>query len=120
MWRWRFWRLRLAPGRCFYYLDEMNKEEAIARIKSHETELRASGIKALYLFGSLARGQERPQSDIDLMCEIDKTSRMSLIEFAGVQLRLEDYMQRRVDLVERTSMRPRIRAQAEADMVRIF
>lgn len=98
----------------------MTREEAIARIKPHEAELRAAGIISLALFGSVARGEQRDDSDIDLMCEIDGNSRMGLIEFAGVQLRLEDFMQRPVDLVERAAMRPRIRASAETDMVAIF
>lgn len=98
----------------------MTRDEAIARIKPHEAELRAAGITSLALFGSVARGDAREDSDVDLMCEIDRESRMSLIEFAGVQLRLENLTHRSVDLVERGSMRPRIRAHAEADMVPIF
>ena len=98
----------------------MTRDEAIARIKPHEAELRAAGIISLALFGSVARGEAQANSDIDLMCEIDGNSRMGLIEFAGVQLRLTDFMQRPVDLVERAAMRPRIRASAETDMVAIF
>ncbi|QGP80058.1 nucleotidyltransferase family protein [Sphingobium sp. CAP-1] len=98
----------------------MTREEAIARIKPHEAELRAAGIISLALFGSVARGEAHVGSDVDLMCEIDQGSRMGLIEFAGVQLRLEDFMQCPVDLVERAAMRPRIRASAETDMVAIF
>jgi predicted nucleotidyltransferase len=98
----------------------MTREEAIARIKPHEAELRKAGITSLALFGSVARDDASETSDVDLMCEIDRTSAMGLIEFAGIQLKLEDYMRTRVDLVVRDSMRPRIRAQAEADMVSIF
>jgi len=98
----------------------MNREEAIARIKPHEAELRRAGITSLALFGSVARGEQRQDSDIDLMCEIDRSSGMSLIEFARVQTNLERYMSQSIDLVVRGSMRPRIREQAEADMVSIF
>lgn len=98
----------------------MTREEAIARIKPHEAELRAAGITSLALFGSIARGDQREDSDVDLMCEIDRASGMSLIEFAGLQTRLEWVVECPIDLVVRTAMRPRIRAQAEADMVSIF
>jgi predicted nucleotidyltransferase len=98
----------------------MTREEAIARIKPHEAELRAAGIISLALFGSVARGEAQEGSDVDLMCEIDRNSRVDLIRFAGIQLKLEDFMQRPVDLVERDAMRPRIRASAETDMVAIF
>ncbi|EQB10636.1 nucleotidyltransferase family protein [Sphingobium lactosutens] len=98
----------------------MTRDEAIARIRPHEAELRAAGITSLALFGSIARGEGREGSDIDLMCEIDRASRMDLIQFAGLQRRLEEYVERPVDLVERHSMRPRIRVRAEADKVLIF
>lgn len=98
----------------------MTREEAIARLKPHETELRAAGLSALYLFGSTARNDAGVESDVDLMCEIDRGSRMDLIAFAGIKRRIEAYVAHRADLVERGSMRPRIRARAEADMVRIF
>lgn len=98
----------------------MTREEAIARIKPHEAELRAAGITSLALFGSVARGEARADSDVDLMCEIDSNSRMGLLEFIGVQLQLADFMQNPVDLVERAAMRPRIREAAESDMVAIF
>ena len=45
---------------------------------------------------------------------------MDLIAFAGLKRRIETYVASRTDLVERGSMRPRVRARAEADMVRIF
>lgn len=98
----------------------MTREEAIARIKPHEAELRAAGVAALYLFGSTARNDARSDSDVDLMCEIDRDSGMDLIRFAGIRRQLADYMSQPIDLVERHSMRPRIRARAEADMVSIF
>ena len=98
----------------------MTREEAIARLKPHEAELRAAGLSALYLFGSTPRNDAGQDSDVDLMCEIVRSSRMDLIAFAGLKRRIETYVASRTDLVERGSMRPRVRARAEADMVRIF
>lgn len=98
----------------------MTREQAIARIKPHDAELRAAGLAALYLFGSTARGNARTNSDVDLMCEIDRNSGMDLIRFAGIRRQLADFMSQPIDLVERHSMRPRVRARAEADMVAIF
>ncbi|MFY9351903.1 MAG: nucleotidyltransferase domain-containing protein [Sphingobium sp.] len=98
----------------------MTREEAIARLKPHEAELRAAGIRSLALFGSVARGEAREDSDVDLMCEIDHDSGIDLIAFAGLQLKLQHFMRCSVDLVERGAMRPRIRASAETDMVPVF
>jgi predicted nucleotidyltransferase len=98
----------------------MTREEAIARIKSHEAELRAGGINSLALFGSIARGDQRPDSDLDLMCDIDEGQNLSLFDFIGLRLRLEDIVGTHVDLVERAYMRPRIARRAMNDEVPIF
>lgn len=98
----------------------MTREEAISRIKPHEAELRASGLAALYLFGSTARNEAKQDSDVDLMCDFDPAHDLGLIEFAQLQLRLQKAMTVPVDLVPRRSMRPAIRARAESDMVRVF
>jgi predicted nucleotidyltransferase len=98
----------------------MTREETIARIRLHEIELRRAGISSLSLFGSVARGEDGPESDVDLMCELAPDSAMTLIEFANVERRLERFADRPIDLVVRRAMRPRIRQRAEADMVTIF
>jgi predicted nucleotidyltransferase len=120
MWWWRCWRLWLALGRRFYYLETMTREEAIARIKPHEGELRAAGINALALFGSVARGDQREDSDIDLMCDIDMLQRVSLLDFIGLQLRLQDILGTAVDLTEREMLMPTMARHASRDRAAVF
>ncbi|HMK90417.1 MAG TPA: nucleotidyltransferase domain-containing protein, partial [Methylocystis sp.] len=48
----------------------MDRQEIIARLKEHEPALRAQGVAHAALFGSRARGDHRPESDIDIMIEI--------------------------------------------------
>jgi predicted nucleotidyltransferase len=103
-----------------YYLAPMDRNEAISRIKSQEAQLRAAGINALYLFGSTARGDARPNSDVDLACDLDQERAMSLLEFADLQLRLSDLLGAPVDLVERTYIRPRVMAHVRSDLMRVF
>ncbi len=98
----------------------MDRQEAIDRIKAHEPELRAAGLTALALFGSTARNEQGADSDVDLMCDLDKKRPLSLLDFIGIQLQLEDITERKVDLVERAFMRPRIARAAAQDMVAIF
>ncbi|MEJ7933067.1 nucleotidyltransferase domain-containing protein [Sphingobium sp. AN558] len=98
----------------------MTREEAIARIKPHEAELRAAGITALALFGSVARGDNREDSDVDLMCEIDKGQVVSLLDFIGLQLQLEKLLGKDVDLAEQDMLMPTIARHAAQDMITIF
>jgi ubiquinone biosynthesis protein len=118
--RWRRLRQWLARGRRCSYNDEMTRDEALAKLRPMEAELRARGIDALYLFGSVARGEAGPWSDIDLMCDFEDKTRMGLITFCGIANDIEDRVAAPVDLVTRRSLRPRVRALAEADMVRVF
>ncbi len=98
----------------------MNRDQALSTLKTHETELRKAGLSALYLFGSVARDENSPNSDIDLACSIDKAAHIGLFEFAGIIIQLEERLRSKVDLVTLDAMRPRIRARAEQDMVRVF
>lgn len=98
----------------------MTREEALARLRLHEGELRESGLSALYLFGSAARNDATDTSDVDLLFEVEDGRRFSLLDQASILVRLEDLLCREVDLVERHMLRPRPRARAEAEMVRVF
>ena len=98
----------------------MTREEAIARLKPHEAELRAAGLSALYLFGSTARNDAKANSDVDLSCDIAETIPIGLLEFIGLQNRLSRILHAEVDLVERQALYPRVARHAANDMVRIF
>lgn len=99
---------------------DMTRDEAIARLRPHEAELRAAGVAALYLFGSTARNDAGPASDIDLSCDIADTKPVGLLEFIGLQDRLSRILHQPVDLVERQALYPRVARQAARDMIRIF
>ncbi len=98
----------------------MTRDEALARLRPHERELRSAGVEALYLFGSTARGEAKAQSDVDLLFDLDSNSDMSLIELAHVRSQLADYLATQVDLVERRALRPRIRARIIPELVQVF
>ena len=65
------------------------------------------GILSASLVGSVARGQHNSKSDIDIV--IDVTKPISLLTFARIKLELEELLQTKVDLIERTAIKPRIR-----------
>lgn len=69
--------------------------------------LRKYGIFSASVVGSVARGQQTSKSDIDIV--IDVIQPISLLTFARIKLELEEILQTKVDLIERSALKPRIR-----------
>jgi predicted nucleotidyltransferase len=90
------------------------------RLAAEEPELRRRGVRHLALFGSVARGSERPDSDIDVAVEIEAGRSFSLIRMEETRLLLEEALRRRVDLGEVDSFRPQVRAAFEREKVPLF
>ena len=87
----------------------MQSDHAIAILRAHAEELRAQGVIRLALFGSLLRDDAGEDSDVDLLVDLDPEHQLSLIDFAGLRLRLSDLLGRDVDLVLRDKLRPHLR-----------
>jgi predicted nucleotidyltransferase len=85
-----------------------------------ESELRGYGICHLAVFGSVARGEHRADSDVDFAIEVEKGQPFSLIRMEETRFFLEDALCRVVDLGEIDSFRPPVRAAYERDRVPIF
>ena len=58
------------------------------------------------MFGSFARGEEKPWSDLDILVQYDRSQPIGLLKIAGMQLDLEDLLGLEVDLVEEGTLRP--------------
>lgn len=98
----------------------MRRDEVIARIRAHERELRAMGVAHLALFGSIARGDDRPDSDVDVLIDVEPDRKFSLLNLAGVQLRLADLLGGDVDVVERCALKPRVAERISDDVMEVF
>ena len=66
--------------------------------------LKRFGVKRASLFGSLARGEDREDSDIDILVEFEAGK--SLLDLAGLKIELEELLGRRVDLLTFNSLHP--------------
>lgn len=92
----------------------MTSEEIRARLAPHRAELDRLGVRSLRVFGSVARGESGPQSDVDILVEFDRE--VSLFTLARLRLWLCDWLGREVDLgttdTLRESMRGRVLAEA--------
>lgn len=90
------------------------------QLAAQEPELRRRGIRHLALFGSVARGEDRPDSDVDIAIQVEEGRPFSLIRMEDTRLLLEDAIGRSVDLGEIDSLRPQVRAAFERDRILIF
>ena len=74
------------------------------------------GADSLSLFGAGARDEAGPDSDVDILIQFDRP--LSLFDLGRIQIRLEEILGHRVDLVMPESLRPRLRALVLAEAVR--
>jgi uncharacterized protein len=94
--------------------------ELCRTLRAHELELKAAGIVHLCLFGSVARGEASPYSDVDLMVDLDGSKKFSLLDMSSPENRLSDILQVKVDLALSKSMKEPIRRSAELEAVLAF
>ena len=85
-----------------------------------EPELRSMGVLSLSLFGSVARGDATPGSDVDLAAELDHTRKLDLFDFAVINERLSELLGLEVDLVSEPARRARFQAAIDRDRVHVF
>ena len=98
----------------------LTRDEALRALRAHAGELRARGVLHLALFGSVARGEARPDSDVDVMVVIDDSRKFSLIDLAGLRLHLCDVLGRDVEITEREHLKPFLRDAILSEAVEVF
>lgn len=95
-------------------------DEVIAVLRDNQVELRRRGVLHAGVFGSVARGDDRPDSDVDVLVELDPKAGLSLLGYVGIGNYLEDLLNRRVDLANRKMLKPRLRPSIEGEVVGAF
>ena len=98
----------------------MNSKEILARLRENEGPLRERGIRHAALFGSCARGEERPDSDIDIMIEVDPAARIGVYEYVAIKDYIAGLFDTRVDVVRHDRLKSYVGPAAAEDAIYAF
>ena len=101
-------------------LGRMNTEDALATLRRNESALRARGVRRAAVFGSVARSENRPDSDLDIMIEIDPAAHISVFGYVGLKEYIAGLFDAPVDVVSREGLKAHLRPVATADMIYAF
>jgi uncharacterized protein len=98
----------------------VNSQEILARLRENETALRSRGVRHAALFGSRARGDSHPDSDIDIMIEIDPDAHVGVWGYVGLKEYISGLFDGPVDVVDREALKSYLAPAATADTIYAF
>lgn len=94
----------------------MKRSEAVQKLGAHRDQLRQQfGVVSLAIFGSTARDEATPASDVDLLVEFDRPT--GLFDLIRLQFHLEELLGTRVDVGTIEGLKPRLRARVLAERI---
>jgi len=96
----------------------MKRQEAITVLANHQKSLKEFGVSSLMLFGSVARDEARPDSDVDLLVEFDRP--VGLFTFVRLKRYLEEILDNPVDLGTPDSLKPYLKEAVSQEVIRAF
>ena len=96
----------------------MKRDYVISLVQSHRIQLQQLGVKSLDLFGSVARDEARPDSDVDFLVAFNKPG--GFFQLFRVRHYLEDLLNCKVDLGTEDALREHLREPIFKDATRVF
>ncbi len=100
--------------------DSSELDRVLSILRARADELRRRGVRHASVFGSVARGEDGADSDIDVLITLDPAVHIDAFGFAGVIGDLEDWIGRKVDVARRDMLRDHVRTDAVEGEVRAF
>jgi uncharacterized protein len=101
-------------------MAHLSREQLVVHLQRLEARLRAQGVTSLALFGSRARRDNKPDSDIDVLIDVDTTRKFSLIDLVTVAQCIEDDTGLPTNIFMRRSLDESFKLEAAKDAVEVF
>jgi predicted nucleotidyltransferase len=98
----------------------MNRDRAIALLNDHASEIKARGVARLGLIGSTARGEAGPDSDVDVLAEIEPGRVFTLFDLVALSDFLSEILDQRVDVVLARGQMTPMQRNVQAERVEVF
>ena len=95
-------------------------DDVLGALRTHEGELRRFGVSHAAVFGSVARGDARADSDIDVLVELDQDRPMGIFEYARLKLYINEILNGAADVVNRRTLKPLLRDSILRGAVHVF
>lgn len=95
-------------------------QNVLATLRAHEADLRRLGVAHAAVFGSVARGEACPESDIDVLVDLDENQPMGVFEYARLKLYMNQLLEGSSDVVNRRTLKPLLRASILRDATHAF
>ena len=90
-------------------IKALNLEGIINILNGHKEELKEKyGVKEIGIFGSYVRGKYKEKSDLDILVEFEEDAKIGLLKFVNMENYLSELIGVKVDLVEKSELKPRI------------
>jgi uncharacterized protein len=101
-------------------MSDMTASEIIKELKRLAPRLKAEGVIRLAIFGSRARGDHRPDSDLDILIDVESGRKFSLLDLVGVKHVIEDELGLEANMFMNRSLEPVFRAEIAPDVQPVF
>jgi len=96
----------------------VDRERVLEVLAAHRDEFGGMGVRHLFLFGSLARGEATEASDVDVLVEYEPGTKLSFFRVCDLRYRLEELLEAKVDLVTTGGLRPELRDEVMSEAIR--
>jgi predicted nucleotidyltransferase len=95
-------------------------DNVLDTLRTHESELRRLGVSHAAVFGSVARGEARVDSDIDVLVELDRDRPLGIFEYARLKIYINEILNGAGDVVNRRTLKPLLRDSILHDAIHAF